>query len=462
MNIVKQMYRSSPKVITLPIDFMYGITPNSIKYGKRYNELKKFLDQSQWWSKEQHVAFQVKEMKKLLIHSFEHVPYYNKIFKEVGFDPYQFKYLEQIEVLPLLNKTIIQENFNELQADNFPKYRKMINTTGGTTGNQLKFYTEKNYNQKEWPFVELIWGRVGYDNKSRVASLRNHIFKDEEIYRYDWKEKRLVLDNFKLSDENIKMMLDRLSKDRIEYIHTYPSAIVEICDYIRRSGYHNDYSLKAILATSENIYPGQKELIEETLNCRLFTFYGHTERACIAGWCEESDLYHVQTEYGYMELLDENNNVILEADKRGEIICTGFNNYAMPFIRYQTADYSSYAKDGMCGCKRNYKLLNNIEGRWTQEMLLSKDGSKISITALNMHSDIFKNIKQYQLYQDTIGKCIIKIIKTEQYSIYDEENIKKEFYNKMGSSIDIEIKYVEKLEKTQRGKTKYLIQKIKL
>ncbi len=462
MVLLKNIYRHLPDPVKMPVDYCYGLTPHSIRYGKKYRQIKAFLNRSQWWPEEKHLEYQEKQVKSVLIHAYEQVPYYKRVFNECGFNPYTFRSLDEMEALPLLDKDIIQENFSDLRAENFPAGKTVLSTTGGTSGNQLKFYAENNYNSVERPFVELIWERAGYTNNSRMAVLRNESFSDGKIFEYDWKQRSLVFDNFHLTDANIKKTLDRLRLDRIDFIHTYPSAILTICDYIRRSGYELGYRPKAILATSENIYPGQKEIIEDTLNCRLFTFYGHSERACIAGWCEHSDLYHIQSEYGYTELLDEAHNPISETNKMGEIICTGFFNNAMPFIRYQTGDYSSYADKNSCPCGRSYKLLNSIKGRWRQEMLVCRDGIKVSITALNMHSEIFDRVEKYQFYQERPGECILNIVKAEGYSMEDETVIKRELLKKLGNSIDLTINYTDDIEKTERGKFKYLVQKLSL
>ncbi len=455
------MYKNLPKPLKLTVDFVYGAIPNIIKYGTKYSEMKNFLSKSQWWSEEEQIAHQVKQMRSLLIYSYKHVQYYKEVFDSYGFNPDAFKYLDQINVLPLLNKKIIQENFNDLLSDSFPVNKMGLSTTGGTSGNQLKFRSEKNYYQVEWPFVEHIWERAGYNpSKSRMAVLKNQTFKDGTLFYYDWRQRKLILDNFHLNDLNIKAILDKLVLDKIDFIHTYPSAILTICGYIQRTAYQMAYAPKAILVVSENIYSGQKEFIESTLNCRVFTFYGHSERLCIAGWCEHTDLYHIQSEYGYMELLDKDQNVIKNNGEQGEIVCTGFYNRAMPFIRYQTGDYSSYSKQKNCSCGRNYKLLKSIEGRWMQEVLVLKDNSRVSITALNMHSDVFNNVKAYQFYQDTIGVIVLNVVKAEHFDQEDEKKIKHEFLIKLGKSVDFIIKYVAGIEKTERGKYRYLIQKL--
>ncbi|WP_302778345.1 phenylacetate--CoA ligase family protein [Anaerotruncus colihominis] len=466
MPDLRKLYHHIPEKLRFPADYLYARIPEEIKYGEEYRRVKALLEQSQWWSEDRLIAYQEGQMKSLLVHAYDHVPYYKKVFDDAGFNPYAFRHLDEIEVLPFLTKELVQEHFDDLTADNIPLSRRTVDTTGGSSGNQLRFYTEKNARTVERPFVLNIWGRVGYRPGSRMAVLRNDLFIGKNLnrpYYYSLGKSKLILNNFHLTDDISHAILDKISADKIEYLHTYPSAAMALCDYISRSGYQLKHRMKAILATSENVYPGQQETINEMLQSRLFTFYGHTERAGIAGWCEYSDLYHVQSEYGYMELVeDQTGRVIKEADQRGEIVCTGFWNYAMPFIRYRTADYSSYAQNQLCECGRHYRLMNQVEGRWRQEMLVLRDGGRVSATAINMHSDAFRNVKRFQLYQDQPGVCVIRIEKADAYNEKDEMNLRREFICKLGDQVDLVFDYTTGIEKTQRNKCLYLIQKLKI
>lgn len=95
-------------------------------------------------------------------------------------------------------------------------------------------------------------------------------------------------------------------------------------------------------------------------------------------------------------------------------------------------------------------------------MLVCRDGIKVSITALNMHSEIFDRVEKYQFYQERPGECILNIVKAEGYSMEDETVIKRELLKKLGNSIDLTINYTDDIEKTERGKFKYLVQKLSL
>ena len=82
------------------------------------------------------------------------------------------------------------------------------------------------------------------------------------------------------------------------------------------------------------------------------------------------------------------------------------------------------------------------------------------MTALNMHSDIYDNVKQYQFHQNKKGVVTLKIIQDKNFSHFDEEKIKYELGQKFRKLVDLNISYVEKIETTKNGKFKYLLQEI--
>ena len=83
------------------------------------------------------------------------------------------------------------------------------------------------------------------------------------------------------------------------------------------------------------------------------------------------------------------------------------------------------------------------------------------MTAMNMHSDIFKNVMNYQFVQNDPGICILKIVKNKEYRADDEKGIMDEIKKKFGSSLNVEFEYVNSIERTVRGKQRFIVQNIK-
>ena len=163
--------------------------------------------------------------------------------------------------------------------------------------------------------------------------------------------------------------------------------------------------LKGILAISESLYPRQKEIIEKAFECKIISFYGHTEGLIFAGNtpCEEG--YLLDPRYGFTEIIN------------GELVGTGFINKATPLLRYKTGDIASVLDENRKSSDLfSMMRLEKVEGRWRQEIIIGKSGSKISITALNMHSAIFKNVERFQFYQNRPGKVELRIVPLSTYS----------------------------------------------
>jgi phenylacetate-CoA ligase len=226
-----------------------------------------------------------------------------------------------------------------------------------------------------------------------------------------------------------------------------------------------------ILASSENVYPGQREALEEGFGGRFFTWYGHSELLVLAGECEHSPLAHAFPEYGILELVDEKGDVIDRPGITGEITGTGFNNEVMPLLRYRTGDYAEYAPGAgspavpehagpACACGRAYPLLTSIRGRWLQEMIIGAHGERISITALNMHSDVFERVRQFQFFQDAPGEVEIRIVRGEGYKEEDTRRIAEELAHKLGNAVRLGVVFLEEIPPTGRGKHRFLIQEL--
>jgi len=85
-------YKVSPQWVKTLIGGLYAKIPNSIKFGKVYNEYIKLLNESQWWSEEKIKEFQWQKIENLLLHAYENIPYYRKAFDSKGIKPKDIKY----------------------------------------------------------------------------------------------------------------------------------------------------------------------------------------------------------------------------------------------------------------------------------------------------------------------------------------------------------------------------------
>ena len=459
MGLKYYLYDIQPRAIKYIIGIIYREIPNSVLYGKVYRTFRRELKIFENKSLIDKEIFLVNKIKKLLIDAYENTDFYKELFDNKGFRPYDFCELEQMENIPIIDKEMVMNNIDKFIIKKYRNSNKLEKvTTGGTSGKQMVFFQEKKYTAVRCKaYFDYLFQKEGYNKRCKLAVIRNNVMPKEQLWEEDYLNNKCIFNPFILTDENIKKIIAKLNKDKIMYFHAYPSSLMILAEYMKRTGDRLQYKPKAIFASSENIYEGQREIIEEFFNCSMHIHYGHSENGAVAGWCLYRSHYHIEDCFGYCELLDDRGKVVSKYEEWGQIVTTGFNNGVMPLIRYATGDYAQYVSSDQC---ENYRCLSKIQGRWLQEMLYTEKGNGISMTAINVHSDIFDHVKAYQFYQDTLGKCDLCIVKGASYKLEDEKAILEEMSKRLGTELQIHIKYVDEIKKEKNGKFKYIVQKI--
>lgn len=428
-------------------------------YGASFLATLKFLQESQWWDEDRLIDYQISKLRVMLRHCAKNVPYYRRVFREAGFDPENFRSLPDLKALPVLDKESIRAQPDDFLAENISRRRMAYFTTGGTMGEPLGLYNHRRAGARERAFIYAQWARVGFHYNDRRAMLRGWSVRSARHWRYEASERAFVFSNFHMTPENVAIYARVMRDKNLAFLHSYPSAVIDFARHLKDLGMEPP-RFKAILAASENIYPGQRESIESFFGARLFSWYGHSENAILAGECEVSNYYHIFPEYGVVEVIKQDGSVAEQQGEMGELVGTSLDNFAMPLIRYRTDDWAVVGPDS-CPCGRNYKLLKETYGRWRQEMLVGNLDNLISVTALNVHTDVFDNVQQLQFYQREKGKVELRIKRKPGFSERDAKRIVAALDEKMGDTMQISLSFDE-IPLMPRGKFRFVIRELEL
>ncbi len=464
---IKQLAKKLPYTIQQPLKYIYSVIPPRLRYGKVFWETYNFLQESQWWSREKLEEYQLQQLSKLLHHAYENVPYYRKVFDKRGLKPEGIQDFDDLRKLPLLTKDDVRKNLKDLIAQNIAKKHMKYVTTGGTSGKPLGFYIENKTNLIRMAFEWREWNWMGFAFGDRCVVLRGNVVRRKENgktawWEYDKENNYLVLSTYDMTEENLSKYVRKMEEFKPKVVRGYPSALDILARFIKDNSLtvNAEGDIKAISTSSENLYPAQRKLIEEAFQCPVFDKYGNCEQVTILGECEKHKGYHDFVEYSYKEILDKDGRTVTKEGEIGEIVSTGFTNYAVPLIRYKTEDLVEFTIH-KCSCGRQLPLIRRVEGR-LQELIIAKRGNLISMVALNMHSNVFDNVKQFQFYQDAPGQVILKIVKKSTYTDKDTRYIIQELQKKMKNQVNIKLQFVNKIPLTDRGKYTFLQQKLSI
>jgi phenylacetate-CoA ligase len=460
-NLLKY-YKASPAPIKKICGNLYNKIPLKFRYSDIYFDYFNLLEKSQWWNKEKILEYQWRKLKDIIHHSYENIPYYKNLFNEWDIKPNNIQNLNDFKIIPFLTKELVKKNFKLLLSKSLPKTRRLYVETGGTTGTPLGLYYKKNISRpKEEAFINILWKRIGYKIGDKLAVLRGHIIKNAERKKFCEIEpikNRLLLSSFNMIDENLPIYIEQIKNFKPKFLHAYPSSLTVLANFMKKNSIKNLPGLKAILISSEMIYPWQLKLFSEIFECRVFPWYGLVEISALAGSCEYNNEYHVFPEYSYVELIKSDINCTDLKYPIYEIVGTTFDNYVMPLIRYRTNDYATISKK-KCICGRNHIILKEIIGR-KQEFFVDQTDSLITFIYGDVPLwNIKEKINAYQYIQTEPGIIYLNIEannKFKKHDLYIIENGLKKIYPRFDFKIDI----VGHIPRTENGKFRYLIQKI--
>ena len=301
--------------------FIFNLFLFLIRY-RRINHMLNFINNIQWYSKDEIDKYQLTKLQQLVKYSYENVPYYKDLFDKIEIKPKDIKNLDDFQKIPFLTKEIIRRNSNNLKSKNVPGFRFQLTATSGSTGKPLELFVDKiKYPINAFAYYKVFINRAGCKIYDKSVHLIGTVIIPSANKDKFWKHKtmgrRMHLSTLHLKRENIPKYIEKIRKFNPKYILAYPSAIIEIARYIKENKIKPISSLKAIMLSGETLHDWQKKLIEESFQCRIFEFYGLSESTAFASSCEKSSYFHFFPEYSFIELIDKNGEPVKEEDEEG-------------------------------------------------------------------------------------------------------------------------------------------------
>jgi phenylacetate-CoA ligase len=430
-----------------------------------YCKTRFLLWKSRKLTKEQFEQWQFVELKRIIKYAYGTVPYYSEIFQRIGFHPEDFKSIQDLKKLPFLTKEDVRQNQDQLISGSFNRKHLKVARTGGTSGLPMTFYLDKKTTSvKEMVFLMDIWKRIGYKLYDRCIVLREDDVPDIIPGKKYWKMNVLVnwlvMSTYHLNKDTFQLYYKKIIQFKPKFIIAFPSAIYMLSRFIKENKLPVFTGLKGIICSSENILPWQREYVETLLKVRILSYYGHSEKCTIASECLDEQIYEFYPQYGYIELINKQGEPCTKEDERGEIVVTGFQNYASPFIRYKTNDIGIYTN------QRNSKhpywfAIKGIEGR-IQDFIINEDGTTITAVSIDRPFwELKEYIYAYQYIQNEPGILSVHIHAKYPLKESQIEHIKKVFADTY-CKFTLHVEQVDHIPRTSRGKFKYLIQNLKV
>jgi len=417
------------------------------------------MERSQYWPVERLDALRISQLKALLSHAGEQVPYYQALFAKLKFDPGSISSIADLQRLPFLDKAVIRANTEALksaQAKDLARFN-----TGGSSGEPLIFFignervshdVAAKWRATRWWDVNIgdpeivLWGSpIELTSQDRVRQFRDALMRTK------------LLPAFEMSPQKVAGFIAEIQAMRPKMLFGYPSAFAHIARHAQDHDIRLDnLGIKVAFVTSERLYDHQRQLIQSVFGCPVANGYGGRDAGFIAHQCPAGSM-HLTYEDIIVEIIDPEGRVLAPGES-GEIVVTHLATKDFPFIRYRTGDIG-VLDDQPCSCGRTLPLLKSIEGRST-DFLVAKNGTVMHGLSLIYLVRDLPGVRQFKIVQESLDLTRIQLVTDANFDPAQLPNIERGGKARLGESVTVEVSLVTEIPPEKSGKYRYVVSRV--
>jgi len=435
--------------------FLFDILKNR----KTLYYLREF-EKAKLLSKKETQEYQFNKLKKLLIHAENHVPFYKKRFGVAGFSANNITHSDQLSQIPPLTREDLQNHWKDNISTNYNINKLSQGSSSGSTGLPVTYFKDNIANSAGQAAHLLGWSLSGW--KMNMKGL--HIWGNPSTVNNEWKRlsSRLKAEVFshhkfpayKLTDgSKFQELYNLINKGKYDFIDGYTNAIYLFADYLQENSLQLKHKVKYVLTTAENLQDFQRKTIEEQI-APVYDTYGCGEINGIAYECNKCKVYHIIDPHVYVEF----GNEIEETGSR-ELLITDLDNYAFPLIRYKNDDLGIPLQSEH-ECEIPFCQMEGVSGRQS-DIIRLKDGGTLTVPSFfgSMLLKQIDGLKQYQVEIVSENLIYVNFVKSQNFGDQDYQKIVSALNEYLGNRINYEIRFLDKIESSDTGKFKLLIDK---
>ncbi|MBN2557820.1 MAG: phenylacetate--CoA ligase [Clostridia bacterium] len=411
-------------------------------------------------------ALQTERLRKIVIYSYEKVPFYKKKFDSIGLLPGDIRTLEDIEKIPFTTKDDLRDGYPfEMFAVPMSEIVE-IHASSGTTGKPVVVgYTKKDMD--DWAEAVARLAACAGITKDDVAQVAFGYGMFTGGFGLHYGLQRLGATVVPASSGNSErqiMYMQDFGTTALISTPSYALYLSEICEDMGIDP--KSIGLRTGLFGGEGHSAELTAEIERRWGITDTENYGMTEiiGPGVSGECTFKNGLHINEDMFLPEIIDANTLSRLGYGEKGEMVLTTLIKEGIPMLRFRTKDITVLF-DEKCECGRTSARMHKVLGR-TDDMLIIKG---VNVFPSQIESVLMKfahAAPYYQIVLKSHGFIDTMEIQVEvaDGSILDSYRKLEEFENTLRHDlrtvlqIDAKVKLVEprSIERTA-GKAKRVI-----
>lgn len=354
----------------------------------------------EWATPEEIVRYQERRLRALVRFAALRSPFYREWFAHSGTDPRSIRTLEDLQRLPLLDRTALVDDTARFAT--YPSAMTWAASSSGSSGRPVTVRRTPGSSAFELTALERQWSWFGVPERPRSLVLRGFDpdpRREGTLTREIPGAGRLVVSSFRLGPAELPELLGRVREFGPQVIEGWPSSLTILGSLLAERRLR--IPVTAVITSSEVTSSAQVKLFRDVFVGPVVDHYGQTERVAMAGHCEAGG-FHEFPDYGIVELLP-----VAGRPNRAEIVGTSLHNWGFPLFRYRTGDEVSQRPASSCPCGRAFRLLGQVDGR-VEDSFTSASGRSLPMPSIVL--DGLVGIREAQIAQLAPGCFELRLV----------------------------------------------------
>lgn len=399
------------------------------------------------------------KIQRLLSYAYSKVPYYRRLFHDIGLHPQEVDSFQKFSQIPCLPKHVVQQQWNEFISEDYQPKDLLFNHTSGSTGTPLKLaWTrgERAIAGRHFMRERMRWGLTLPTRWAMVGDTLDFVAGNTNPIRVKQRgtEDMLML-HWDLTPSSLHRYIKELEAFQPSWIYSYPPMLGRVAQFILSNGISVDLPhLKLIELGGEYLLPQTREDITQAFHHKPASQYACRELWCIAFECSQGGM-HVVTENVVLEIL-KNDGTPAAPGESGEAIVTGLHNYSMPFIRYKLGDVVMPVGTP-CTCGDPRPLIAVPGGRIANFMFgrHNKVGDlTFNLIVRHLYDVGYQGIQEFRVIQRSETHFDVWIVRTSSWEPIIQELFTQKAQNLLGADIHLEYTFMDSIPLTSAGKSR--------
>jgi phenylacetate-CoA ligase len=329
------------------------------------------------WSKEESLSrkgmkkLQGERLAKVCERVYASVPFYKKMFDKAKIKPSQIKSIDDIVRLPFTTKLDLRDNYPFGMFAVPMKEIVRIHASSGTTGQP----TAVGYTRYDLE----IWAEAMARTMTAAGTTANDIVQNAYGYGLftgglgaHYGAEKIGAAVIPISGGNTQKQIMLMKDFGTTVLCSTPSFCLYIYDVMKQEKIDpKSLKLKVGIFGAEPWTDAMRKEIEKLMHIKAIDIFGLSEITGpgVSFECAEAQSgLHVNEDFFYPEIIDQETGEVLPYGEEGELVITTLLKEGIPLIRYRVKDISSLNPE-KCICGRTLVRMSRVRGR-SDDMLI--------------------------------------------------------------------------------------------